>query len=297
MATDAMGHGGRRWVRPLLAVALMGLVAGASAGAAWLLRGRSAARGPVGDGDLVNRGRVVYSAYCVSCHGAEGHGDGPAAAEMRPPPRDFAAGAERDAVRRAIAAGRRGTAMPGFEAALSAADLDAVTAYVLTLTPQRALPAETQTLLRRAGLTPIDPPTAAPALDLRDTAGGRRTLADFRGRVVLVQFWETTCVPCLGKLPHLERVADEYRGRGLEVLPVCLDATDGEQVRAVAARHAGNLPVYLDAPGTARALYDVSALPAACLIDREGRMQGRGAGPDAWDGPEGRALLEACLAH
>jgi mono/diheme cytochrome c family protein/peroxiredoxin len=301
MATDATA---RRWLRPLLAVGLMVLAAGASAGAAWLLRGASAGRGASGETDPIKRGRVVYGVYCVSCHGAEGRGDGPAAAELRPPPRDFAAGAwkcgtESAAVRRVVAGGQRDTAMPGFGSALSAGDLDAVTAYVLTLAPAAAprerLPAETRQLLQRAGLSPADPPAAAPALGLRDAAGKSLTLSDLRGRVVLVQFWETTCAPCLAKLAHLEAVAEEYRRRGLDVLPVCLDEKDGGRLATVAARHVKGLPVYLDARGTARAHYDVSALPAACLIDREGRLVGKGAGPEDWSGPEGRALLEACL--
>jgi hypothetical protein len=64
----------------------------------------------------------------------------------------------------------------------------------------------------------------------------------------------------------------------------------------VAARHVKALPLYADARGLARVRYDISALPAACLIDRDGRLIGRGPGPADWNGPEMRRLLETCLA-
>jgi len=303
----------QQWPRVALGVLLMGMVLIASAGAAWWLRGARAgprAAGPspepaAGDGDLVKRGRLVYGMYCIACHGTDGRGDGPSAAQMRPPPRDFAAGPlrcgnDRAAVRKVIADGIRGTPMPGLGAALSAGDLDALAAHVLALAARGGVlhgpPPETQALLTRAGLTPADPGRAAPALELRDGDGGLLALADLRGQVILVAFWETTCVPCLGKLPQLERLADEYRGRGLVVLAVCLDEGDGGRVRAVGGRHVKTLPLYTDPRGTVRARYDVSALPAVCLIDREGRVIGRGPGPADWGAEPVRALLDACLS-
>ena len=80
------------------------VVLAASAGAAWMARARFAGPAPgphpplppteMGEGPpgapLNSRGRLVYQVYCVACHGAEGHGDGPAAAGLKPPPRDFA---------------------------------------------------------------------------------------------------------------------------------------------------------------------------------------------------------------
>jgi mono/diheme cytochrome c family protein len=294
----------RRWPRVLLCVALMGLVAGASAGAARYLRGRRAGPPPAdpgpaaGEADLVKRGQLVYGVYCAACHGAEGHGDGPSAAQLRPPPRDFAAGPlkcgnDRAAVRRVIADGVHGTPMPGLGAALSSADLDALAAYVLTLAAPGdvppPLPPEMRALLTQAGFTPADPARPAPPLELRDGDGRPLALADLRGRWVLIQFWETRCVPCLAKLPHLERLADEYRERGLAVLAVCLDEADAGRLRAV-----GRLPLYADPRGLARARYDVSALPAACLVDPEGRLIGRGPGPPDWAAEPMRALLDAC---
>jgi mono/diheme cytochrome c family protein/peroxiredoxin len=298
----------RRAARVLFAVALLALAGGASAGAAWWLRSlredRAGADPAAANADLVKRGRVVYGVYCAACHGTDGHGDGPSAAQLKPPPRDFAVaqwkhGSDRATVRRVIAEGIRGMAMPASRDTLSAGDLDAVVPYVLTMVPRQhegAPPPAMRALLRQVGLAPIEPVRAAPPLELCGADGQRLALADLRGQVVLVQFWETMCVPCLHWLPHLEHLANEYRGRGLFVPAVCLDEEDAQRLRTVSAKYVKSLPVYADARGTARASLDVSALPAACLIDRDGQLVGTGSGPEDWDASEVRALLNAWVS-
>src|SRR5262245_36730701 len=139
---------GRRQV--FLLIALGGLVLGLSLGAAWLVRGwfnRPAPAAPDAETEpgtdratRLARGKVLYQVYCTHCHGPEGHGDGSSAAGLKSPVPDFAAGpwkhgATPSAVRRVVADGVPGTAMPASGAALSATDLDAVAAYVLTLAP------------------------------------------------------------------------------------------------------------------------------------------------------------------
>ncbi len=89
-------------------------------------------------------------------------------------------------------------------------------------------------------------------------------------------------------------MADEFRDRGLEVLPVCVNEADAEPVRSVAGR-LKSLPLYRDVRGAARLRYGVDAVPAACLIDRAGCLLGDGPGPSDWTGPEARELLQACL--
>jgi mono/diheme cytochrome c family protein/peroxiredoxin len=289
----------------VLAVAGLGvLVLGVSAGAAVLLR-KGGQQPPTPAADLAGRGRLVYQVYCASCHGPEGHGDGSSAATLKPPSRDFAVrpwkfGTTPEAVRRVIADGIRGTAMPSAGQALSAADLDAVVAHVLTLAavldsrPQ--LPAKLRPLLQRAGFVPADQLHPAPALDLRDTTGKRVTLAALHGKLVLVDFWAMGCLPCQAKLPRLEQLADEFGSRGVIALAVCADESEAEAVRDVAAKRLHSLPAYLDPGGLARVHYDVQMYPTACLIDPAGRLLGSGPGPDDWLSTEARELLDACLA-
>jgi len=273
------------------------LVLGLSVTAGWLARGHWGREAPPPEpepprtpAERIARGRVVYRGSCASCHGDEGHGDGPSATGMKPPPGDFAApwrhGTDAADVRRLIADGVPGSRMPSFGGSLSANDLDAVTAYVLSLAPSP------RALLERAGLDPVEP-QAAPELVLVDLAGQRSTLSGRRGRVVLLVFWETSCLPCLEKLPRLQRLAEALTGQAAEVVPVCVNAAEPEAVRAAAAGRLTSLPCYLDADGKARVRFGVDAVPRACLIDRDGRLLGAGAGPADWDGPEMRELLRA----
>jgi mono/diheme cytochrome c family protein/peroxiredoxin len=300
----------------LLAFGLGSLVLVLSAGAAWLVRNHlrrpapPATPGQDGSGPtprderaLVGRGRLLYGIYCANCHGPEGHGDGPSASGLKSPPRDFAAagwkhGATPAAVRRVIAEGVPGTPMPASARTLSPADVDALTAYVLTLGPRSdaaGLPAALRTRLERAGLSPLGG-RAAPDLELLDGGGARTSLSRFRGKVVLLVLWETTCVPCLEKLPTLEQLAAEHRDRGLAVFPVCLNEAEAKDLGALGARHAKSLPLYLDARGVARLRYDVQGVPAAFLIGRDGQLLGGGPGPGDWASPEVRELLRVCLA-
>ncbi len=296
-ATSPLSRG-----RIVVIAGLFVLVLGVSAGAAFVLR--AAVRGP---GTTVSatpplatttknresrRGRLVYETSCSSCHGPDGHGDGPAAPGLKQPPRDLASapwkyGSSPDAVRRIIFEGIPGTGMRGVGDTLTASELEAVVSYVLTFAPASEstdrLSPELRAVIVRAGLSPVESLRPAPALDLCDVEGRRLALTDLRGKVVLVQFWETTCVPCLGKLPGLETLAEKNRERGLVVLAVCLDEQDGDRLRTVAGRHLKRLPTYRDVGGSARTRYDVSAVPHVALIDRTGQLVAFGTGPTDWN--------------
>jgi thiol-disulfide isomerase/thioredoxin len=227
-----------------------------------------------------------------------GHGDGADAERLVPPPRDFAADRWRfaptpDAVRQVIVAGIPRTAMPGWGASLSARELDGLVAHVLTLAPPTgppqaaggALPSTVTAVLSRAGFTPLANPQPAPPLMVRGLNGDTITLADRRGRLVLVLFWGTTCAPCLAEMPGVARFAARQSERGLEVLSVCVDETDPSAVRAAAGPELAGLPHYLDPAGQVRLAYDVQALPSIALIDRAGRLIAQAVGTRDWTSP------------
>jgi mono/diheme cytochrome c family protein len=291
----------------LVAGSFFVLIITASALAAWLLRERltsqpvpTGSSSPRPDNALLRRGRLLYQVSCQGCHGAEGHGDGSAAAHLPSPPRDFAAGpwkfaTSAAAVRKVIREGISGTSMPG-SPGLGEADLDALTAFVLTLGPSQASLAEN---LRRVGLTPIDPPRPAPALDLLDLDGQPTSLARFRGSVVLIDFWATDCPHCLANMPELERVAKALGPRdgrpGLIVLPVCVNESEREEVRKAARPHVDHLTLFVDPRGLGKVRYDVQVLPSAFLVDPQGRLVGSATGKHAWSVPELTGLLRHFL--
>jgi peroxiredoxin len=111
-----------------------------------------------------------------------------------------------------------------------------------------------------------------PALALVDLAGRRHSLADYRGRVVLVNFWATWCDPCREEMPSMQRLVDRLAGRPFAVLAVNHGesaARAGEFVRRAALA----FPVLLD-PGqeTARA-WRVRILPQSFLVGPDGRVR------------------------
>jgi mono/diheme cytochrome c family protein/thiol-disulfide isomerase/thioredoxin len=298
-----------------MVAALATLVLSISAGASWFLRWQlgyapplSSSNGPVkveGQEELVKRGRLVYQVHCANCHGAEGHGDGPSAAELQPRPRDFAATewkftASPTLLRRVIAEGIPGTAMPGSANALSTGELDAVVAFIQTLSLARQRPAPmpeaTAVLLRRGGFVPADALQLAPSLEVQNIAGQTQSLTGLRGRLVLVVFWATDCIHCLQELPDLEKLAHEFREKGLVVLPVCANESDAAAAQAVARRRTQDFAIYVDRTGLANQRFDVQVLPTAFLIDPAGRLLGRAQGALDWLSPAVKELMSASQA-
>jgi len=136
-------------------------------------------------------------------------------------------------------------------------------------------------------------PRPAPAFELRDLAGNDVTLENLRGRVVLLDFWATWCAPCLKTMPELEALHRRHRERGLTVLGVSIDEGGAERVKRFAKARKVTYPIAIDsADSPAWHDYRVKVVPAAFLIDREGRIvaQWTGSGVDA-------KALEAKLAE
>src|SRR5574340_1220467 len=92
--------------------------------------------------------------------------------------------------------------------------------------------------------------TQAPQLEAQDMAGATRTLADYRGKVVLLNFWASWCPPCLREMPSLERLREKMAGRPLAI--VALDSAEApEEVSAYLSRIKLGFPVLLDQIGRA----------------------------------------------
>lgn len=122
------------------------------------------------------------------------------------------------------------------------------------------------------------PPPLAPPLPLTDTAGRELSLEDFRGKVVLVSFWATWCVPCQYELPELQKLYHRLKPKGLEVLAVNMDdAGDFSDLQKWFKERELTLPLFLHTPGIERS-YRLVSLPLLVLIDREGRLRLRRSG-------------------
>lgn len=139
-------------------------------------------------------------------------------------------------------------------------------------------------------------PTPAPELRAHDVAGAPRTLADFRGKVVVLNFWASWCPPCLREMPSLERLRAKMAGRPLEIVAVD-SAESPEDVKAYLAKMSLGFPVLLDADSINTRRWKVFVLPTTFLLDAEGRVRHVLAGPTEWDEGEGLRTIESLLAE
>lgn len=142
-------------------------------------------------------------------------------------------------------------------------------------------------------------PKPGPVYAFRTRAGEDARLADFRGKVVVLNVWAMWCTPCRTEMPTLARLARSYAGQDLVVLPVNVDAAP-DQIAAAADFIAAHdpLPLYSDPrfqlpfelPGKGK-------MPQTVLLDRDGRIRAYLSGEADWASPEARALVDALLAE
>ena len=134
------------------------------------------------------------------------------------------------------------------------------------------------------GLRPYPGTPLAPPLELIDLEGNRVRLADYRGRVVLLNFWATWCPPCVEEIPSLNRLQLEMAGEPFVVLGVDVGET-AETVNRFLGTIPADYPVLLDPEGEAVAPWKVRAFPTTFLIDREGHIRYAYFGGLEWDAP------------
>lgn len=140
------------------------------------------------------------------------------------------------------------------------------------------------------------PPRGAPKVGFLHE-GKTKTLDDFRGRAVLVNFWATTCAPCLKELPSLDALEGDLGGKRFEVVAIAADPRGPETARAFLDRlDIQHLKLYADP--NLRFAFEVGGadvLPVSILFDAKGQEVGRLIGEADWSSPEARRLIESAL--
>lgn len=157
---------------------------------------------------------------------------------------------------------------------------------------------------QRGRFTAAEVGAIAPDFSLVDIDGQMVSLQQYRGQVVLLNFWATWCPPCVHEMPSMERIYQSLRDRGFVVLGVSVDVDPGDAdaegrsqgiVREYVDRLEVTFPILLDPHGQVEGAYDVSGLPTTYVIGRDGRIEGRIVGAREWDSAEYRARLEELL--
>lgn len=138
---------------------------------------------------------------------------------------------------------------------------------------------------------------AAAAVPFYMGDGTARTLADFRGDALVVNFWATWCAPCVREMPALDRLSAEVADDGLRVLALSEDRGGAAIVeRFYDENGIRHLPVTIDRGGKVVRALTTPGLPMTVLIDAGGREVGRVVGVAEWDADDTIAFLRTCLA-
>src|SRR5437870_4458980 len=124
-----------------------------------------------------------------------------------------------------------------------------------------------------ADITAASSRKAAPGFSLKDASGAAVKLANYKGKVVLLNFWATWCGPCKLEIPWFIEFQSKYKGEGLEVLGASVDEKGWKAVKPYLDEHHKDMN-YAIAIADDRMVdqYKVSVMPRTVLIDREGKI-------------------------
>ena len=139
-------------------------------------------------------------------------------------------------------------------------------------------------------------PETLPEIKFQDADGQERTLADWRGKVVLLNLWATWCLPCRKEMPALDRLQSTLGSDQFQVVAISVDRTGLPGAKKfLEETKTPNLAVYADPTARLASTLRAAGLPATLLIDKEGREIGRLLGPAEWDGDAAKRLIQSAM--
>lgn len=148
-----------------------------------------------------------------------------------------------------------------------------------------------------APLTALAPRPPAPDFTLPSVAGPTYSLKQFRGTVVLVNFWATWCPPCRAEMPSIERLHQSIKNKDLQIL-----ALDQGETQSVVFAYLGQLtpsptfPILLDRHSKVADAFHVAGIPTTFLIDKKGRIAYKAVGGRNYTDPDVRSIIHRLVA-
>lgn len=143
---------------------------------------------------------------------------------------------------------------------------------------------------------PTNPPVPFTDQTFYTGTGELRTISDFSGKGVILNFWATWCAPCIKEMPALNRLQEQVKADGILVLPLSEDRKGAAVIDPFYAQNnLTALPVLIDKRRLVMRKTGVSALPTTIFIDRQGMEVGRILGEAAWDSAKMTAFIRNCF--
>jgi peroxiredoxin len=130
---------------------------------------------------------------------------------------------------------------------------------------------------------------------LPDLAGKPMRIDDFKGNVVLLNFFATWCGPCREEMPTIQELFQAYQSKGLVVVAVSSDAQGAEIVTPFVKEHRLTFPVLVNPDSSVLRQYNVRGIPTVYLLDRKGRIAGLFVGGADWNSKPARDLIDQLL--
>jgi len=145
-------------------------------------------------------------------------------------------------------------------------------------------------------LQPLAKPFVAPDFTLPDDDGNTHRLSDYRGKVVVLNFWATWCPPCRYEMPSMERAHKKVQGENIVLLAVNVGESE-DKVFEFTGQYPVSFQLLLDTDGTVIRKYPVIGLPTTFVIDPRGVVTHRAIGGREWDDEQLLGQLRKLLTH
>ncbi len=133
---------------------------------------------------------------------------------------------------------------------------------------------------------PLQVGEMAPDFTFPDLDGNMVTLSSLRGKVVFINIWATWCPTCIDEMPSMEKLYQQTKEMGLEILAVSIDVLGEQVVRPFMEKYKLTFPALLDNQGKIKRLYATTGVPESFILDKEGRLAFKAIGPRDWSTPE-----------
>ena len=132
---------------------------------------------------------------------------------------------------------------------------------------------------------------SAPDFLVRNLKGKMVKLSDFKGKVLLLNFWATWCGACREEMASMQNLHTSLQAEGVEVLAVSIARWNEDRIQEYVKVNNYTFSVLLDQDQKVRKQYHVMGLPTSYLIDGEGKIRGYASGARAWDSPDSQDLF------